>query len=85
MTFLDEIKMEGRAEGRTGMLLEQLEVRFGSVPTTVRAQVQAADEATLSRWAVRVLTATSVAEVVGRGSEASPARKPAARVRARRG
>jgi hypothetical protein len=62
-----------------------LRVEFGSVPAEVSAQFMAADEAALSRWAIRVLTAPTLEEVFGEESGGvSPARRPSASKRARR-
>ena len=68
------------------MLLKQLTIRFGPVPADVSAQVMAADEATLSRWAARVLTAPTLAGVLSKArastskarASASPARRSSA-------
>jgi hypothetical protein len=89
VTVLEEIEQRGerrgRAQGRAQMLLELLGARFGSVPPEVRAEVMAADEAALSRWAIRVLTAPTLEEVFGEGSGAvSPTRRPSTSKRARR-
>ncbi|HSO00448.1 MAG TPA: hypothetical protein VLS89_19285, partial [Candidatus Nanopelagicales bacterium] len=79
-------EQKGRAEGGARILLEQLTVRFGAVPAKVSERVHAADEATLSRWAVRVLSAPTLKDVLDEESgKAAPARKPAARRRARGG
>ena len=64
----------GEREGRARMLLEQLGARFGAVPAKVRARVVAADEAMLSRWSIRLLTAPTLAAVL---DEAAPAKKRA--------
>jgi hypothetical protein len=65
------------------VLLEQLRARFGPVPAKVSAKVQAADAATLSRWAVRVLTAPSLKDVLADdGGKSSPVVE---RKRARKG
>jgi hypothetical protein len=89
VTWLEEIEVRGRKKGRTEILLTQLGARFGAVPAEARARVQAADDATLSRWAVRVLTATSIDDALADRRKttavrksASP-RKPAARAPAR--
>jgi hypothetical protein len=89
VTVLDEIEQRGerrgRAQGRAQMLLELLSARFGSVPAEVSAQVMAAGKVALSRWAIRVLTASTLEEVFGEGSGGvSPARRPSASKRARR-
>ncbi|XXY49328.1 hypothetical protein WME91_55895 [Sorangium sp. So ce269] len=89
MTELDEIERRGerrgRAQGRAQTLLELLTARFGALPAGVSARILAADEATLVAWTARVLTATTPEDVLGDGGQgASPARRPAARKRARR-
>ncbi|WP_437627152.1 Rpn family recombination-promoting nuclease/putative transposase [Sorangium sp. So ce1151] len=93
VTALDEIerrgraqgRAEGRAQGRAQTLLELLAARFGEVPAEVSARILAADEATLVTWTARVLTAPTPEDVLGDdGRRASPARRPAARKRARR-
>jgi hypothetical protein len=75
---------KGEHKGQTKMLLGLLAVRFGSVPDEVSARVMAADEATLTRWATRVLTAPTLESVLEEdGAGASPARRPSASKRAR--
>ncbi|HTN86117.1 MAG TPA: Rpn family recombination-promoting nuclease/putative transposase, partial [Sorangium sp.] len=89
VTALDEIERRGerrgRAQGRAQTLLDVLAVRFGALPAEVSARILAADEATLVTWTARVLTAPTPEDVLGEdGQRASPARRPAARKRARR-
>ncbi len=55
---------EGLAEGRAEILLKQLGDRFGEVPNATRARVGSATLEELELWAVRVLTATSLDEVL---------------------
>jgi len=57
---------KGRAEGARKALVAVLREKFGKVPSRVLAQVKAADEATLDRWIVRAVTATSITEVIAR-------------------
>jgi hypothetical protein len=95
MDVLDELKREGRAEGRVEggarMLLGLLAARFGAVPAEAKARVLAATEPTLARWSLRVLTAPTLEAVLGGGTTAkkaakkpaAPARRPAARKTAR--
>jgi hypothetical protein len=97
---LDELKREGREEGkregermgrregRAQTLLEQLAARFGSVPADAKAQILASTEATLARWSLRVLTAPTLAAVLGSAAtkpakKAAPTRRLPARKRAR--
>ena len=86
----DEGKRAGRAEGeregraageragRAATLLELLAARFGAVPAKAKARVLAADEKTLSRWSLRVLTAPTLAEVLDEGEPGKRAKKAAA-------
>jgi hypothetical protein len=60
MTYLEELRLEGRAK----TLLELLAFRFGSVPAAARARIRAADEPTLARWSIRVLSEDSIDAVL---------------------
>ena len=85
VTTLDEMEQRARVEGGAKILLGLLKARFGSVPAKVSAQIHAADEETLSRWSLRVLTAPSLSEVFAeRNGKSSPGRRPVARKPARR-
>jgi hypothetical protein len=68
MTVLEELELRGErrglAKGRAQTLLEQLAARFGKVPAAARARIQAADEATLARWSIRVLREASIDAVL---------------------
>ncbi len=57
-------RVEGRVEGRAATLLTQLHAKFGKVSARTSARVKAADEPTLDRWTVRILTATTIAETL---------------------
>ena len=92
VTWIDEIerrgarkgRAEGRAEGRALTLLELLAARFGAVPAKVKARILAADEEALTAWTARVLSAPTLAAVIGEGSgRTSQVRRTAARKRAR--
>ena len=74
-------RAEGRAEGRAQTLLELLASRFGAVPANVSARILAADEATLTAWTARLLSASTLREVLGEGNER--AQRPPARKRSR--
>ena len=56
---------EGLREGERKLLLRLLRARFGELPATVTARVEAAEEADLERWGERVLAADSLAAVFG--------------------
>ncbi|MEM6457383.1 MAG: hypothetical protein AAF772_20010, partial [Acidobacteriota bacterium] len=46
-----------------GLVAQQLEARFGALTPDVHARVDAADSDQLQRWAVRIVTVSSIAEV----------------------
>jgi predicted transposase YdaD len=85
MDVLDELKREGRAEGRVEggarMLLAQLTARFGAVPAEARERIFAATEPMLRRWSLRVLTAPTLAAVLGSATTAKPVKKRSAPAR----
>jgi hypothetical protein len=74
VTLRDEIKRRGERRGRARMLLELLAEQFDTVPAEVRARILAADEAMLVTWTARLLSASTLDEVLGEGSER--ARRP---------
>jgi hypothetical protein len=75
---LDEIERRGERRGRALTLLELLAGRFGALPAEVSERILAADKATLATWAAKLLSASTLDEVLGGGKERarrSPARK----------
>lgn len=48
-------------------MLKLLSVRFGTLPRSVIAQVNAADDAQLDLWAERLLPAPTLADMLGEG------------------
>ncbi|MEX1367316.1 MAG: Rpn family recombination-promoting nuclease/putative transposase [Nannocystaceae bacterium] len=56
-------KIEGKTEGKAEVLLELLQLRFGSVPEATRAKVDDAKLPQLDVWVARVLTAKTLEEV----------------------
>ena len=71
MTLAEKLRQEGRREGRKEgrkegqrkLLLKQLQLRFGDLPTRAEARVAKATPAQLEAMAEKVLTATSLDEV----------------------
>jgi predicted transposase/invertase (TIGR01784 family) len=57
-------KAEGRAEGKAETLLKLLSHRFGRLPAEVKRRVHGADAETLDRWALRILDAASLNDVI---------------------
>lgn len=64
MSTLEWLEEKGRREGVRSLLMRQLELRFGRLSARVRAKVRAADPSQLERWALRVVTAASLGEVL---------------------
>lgn len=62
------------------MLLKQLAARFGDVPDDVKQRIAAARDATLEKWALRVLTAPTLEAVLQQNAPRSHA--PTSRRRA---
>jgi hypothetical protein len=69
MTTAEMLRREGEArgevKGKRGALLLQLRQRFGRLPATAVARIDSAGSAELDAWFSRVLTATSLDEVLG--------------------
>jgi flagellar biosynthesis/type III secretory pathway protein FliH len=57
---------EGIREARCTILRRQLVLRFDELPESVVARLKAAKAAQLARWAVRLVTATTLDEVFSR-------------------
>ena len=55
---------EGIEKGQAGLLLQQLELRFGELPEPVRDRVRGASVSELEAWAEAVLDAASLDEVL---------------------
>lgn len=72
MTIAEQLRQEGRREGRQdglreglrSVVLKLLRLKFGELDDAVQARIAAADEATLDRYAERVLSADSIAAVL---------------------
>jgi predicted transposase/invertase (TIGR01784 family) len=60
----EEGREEGRQEGERLLLLRQLAAKFGALPNEARARVEQASASELERWAERVLSAPSLADVL---------------------
>jgi predicted transposase YdaD len=56
--------VEGRLEGRRELVLKLLRARFGELPEVAVARVNAADVVQLDLWAERVLSASTLADVL---------------------
>ena len=63
----DEGRDEGLKMGARNLLLRQLRARFGALPAAAEARVQTAEAAQVDIWAERVLTATTLDDVLTTG------------------
>lgn len=57
--------LEGRREGEANVLLRLLAKKFGALPKGMRKRILEAEPELLREWIDRVITARSVAEVLG--------------------
>jgi hypothetical protein len=62
--FAERFREEGRQQGEACVLERQLRLKFGELPDAVQARLAQADEATLLAWSERVLSATSLEDVL---------------------
>ena len=58
-------RQQGREEERRRLLLKLLHARFGALSEAAVARVNAADPAELDLWVERVVTASSLVELLG--------------------
>ena len=65
MTAGEQLIERGKKDGEERIVLRQLRARFGQLPDAVVARIHAADSARLEVWADRVLTATTLEDVLG--------------------
>lgn len=56
-------KVEGRIEGKAELVLDQLTLRFGKLPARITRRVRKGTADDLQRWAARLLSAPTLAEV----------------------
>jgi hypothetical protein len=61
----EQLRQEGERKGRREILLKQLRTRFGVLPKAAVKRVNAADAGQLDLWAERVLSAPTLADVLG--------------------
>lgn len=59
-----EGEAEGKAKGKRDLLLRLLRHRFRRVPAAARARIDDADVADLDKWALRVLEAKRLDDVL---------------------
>ena len=63
---LDQARLEGERAGQRALLLRQLGGRFGVLPSSVVARIEAATMSELEDMALRVLGASTLEQVVGK-------------------
>lgn len=57
-------RLEGRLEGKAELLQRQLTLKFGELPADVLTRLASATEADLARWSERILSASSLEQVL---------------------
>ncbi len=65
MTIAEQLRAEGRVEGRVEILVQQLTLKFGPLPEALIATVRNASADQLQTWTVRVLTADTLDQLFG--------------------
>lgn len=63
-TMLDAVLDLGEERGMKRLVRELLQARFGPLSAEAVMLLGAADDATLQRWGLRILTATRIGEVL---------------------
>jgi hypothetical protein len=66
MKWRREALHEGRVQGKSEMLRDQLEIKFGSLPKWAGDRLASATPAQLERWAKKVLTGSTLETVLGK-------------------
>lgn len=59
-------RREALEEGRTLLLMQQLQRKFGKLPKWAELRVAEARPAQIVRWADKILTATTLEQVLGK-------------------
>ena len=62
--FIEQGMQQGMQQGEARILARQLTRKFGRIPEELLQKIQTADEATLLEWSDRILTASSLEEVI---------------------
>lgn len=62
-----EGRAEGRAEGQRSMILDLIHLRLGDVPSSIRAQIESADEPELHLWLARAARSASLDDLLTPG------------------
>lgn len=77
VTWINELQRRGERRGRVMSLLLLLTARFGLVPPNVVKRIQIADELTIDRWTIRVLTEPTLKDVLADEGKGTARRRPA--------
>ena len=64
MTAAEKLIEQGRAKGRAELLLQLVAERFGPPPPDFTGRVRTASVDQVERWAKRILTASSLADLL---------------------
>ena len=69
-TLAEKWLARGRDEGRMELLQEQLERRFGELPSDIRHRIRNAKDSEIRSWAGAVLDAATLDDVLASGTRA---------------
>ena len=67
MTIAEELTQKGRAEGQVALLVKQMTRKFGELSVEYRARLEASTSDALERYAERLITETTLADVFADG------------------
>jgi hypothetical protein len=70
--LMEQGRAQGHAQGARQLLLKQLAARFGALPGDTAAQIEGASAPELEAWGLRMLSATSLAEVFSEPRRTKP-------------
>lgn len=63
-SFAERFREQGMQKGEAAVVVRLLQSKFGDLPETARERIEAADPETLLVWSERILTASSLDEVL---------------------
>lgn len=63
-TIAERFIRQGMQQGEAQLLIRQLTRKFGELPEVVRQRIESADADTLLEWSERVLSASSLEDVL---------------------
>ena len=56
---------QGMQQGAMQILMEQMQARFGNIPTWAKQKIELADMGMIEKWSIRLLDSESLKDVIG--------------------